>query len=184
MKIYMLNGDTHMVPISSSSTGLQLKWAVHKTLKAEVTEGKRLRLIYKGGMLEDSSVLSSIGFVDQCVVHCVLSDIAPPALSTPASTIVSINHPVGGAGASGGTGTSNNTNVDVSNPNQEDGVGLRGFDLLLLYNYTQEEVEGFRSRFAQEIDLTENMLPLLPNESPADRRLRAEVYTPCICDIC
>jgi hypothetical protein len=104
-------------------------------------------------MLEDHVVLESAGLFNDCSIHCMLSDL-PPNMPTAPST-----------------------SDDIESGNGSDGAqrtSRRGFDSLISHGFSVADVDTLRGRFQLEIDVTENMLPVIEGESAADRRYRSE----------
>mmetsp|Transcript_6910 Transcript_6910/g.13683 ORF Transcript_6910/g.13683 Transcript_6910/m.13683 type:complete len:276 (+) Transcript_6910:303-1130(+) len=111
------------IEAEGSWTVRQLKDRLKEEYKLE---GKRLRLIVLGRMLEDSNTLSSYGLKDNDFVHAAISDDVAPS----PDVAIDINRREGRARVA----------VEADD-------GHRGFDRLLQAGFSQAEVDFLRAQF-------------------------------------
>ena len=114
-----------------------------------MTDGKKLRLIFRGRQLRNSDIIASVGIQNNDFLHCALS----PAESPPRQDAVTI--PVRDI-------------PDASQPN------VLGFDSLRAQGFSEEDVGSLRSIFSLEISSLVEATPQLEGESDEEMRRRIE----------
>ena len=145
--ILLQNGSSTLFQISKSETVLELKKLIEQSDKIDIPEGKSVKLLYLGRVLEENSKLSDIqkSSSNEFTVHCFFKQ-----------SISGIH--------------SENSVFDQNSQEPH------GFDRLSRMNYTEQQIISIRQQFhrmlnsnhlthEQQIDVEEEWLPALFNSN-------------------
>ena len=138
---------TYRIKIEEKESVSRLKSRLlDEILPRENCIGKRVRLIYRGRLLQDDEVCADEIREKEEVVHCVLSD----------------------------DRKTGHHSIDVEDEEENDDSQEAGFDQLRQHGFSGSEISDMRSLFSLELRNMEERSPRVEGESQTQRRRRME----------